>query len=254
MAEVEEKIEETVSPTGRESILESYRASNPDSQEDPDDEGLFGFARDRYSDLEGKHNELSGANSKLAELVAKDPKLGALLSSIAGENPMSVPRAISSIYGKEPFDLEGDALDEFEAGYQENLARLAESEQEREQASKNIEEYQGTLVKYGEDNELDEGRLSEIHDGVMQFAENVLMGIIPVELIDLIYKGKNYDRDVQEAADTGFVEGKNGVVEAKMKEKTAESSVPDLGSGTGAGKTTSRPKQTKGSFYDGIQE
>jgi hypothetical protein len=35
------------------------------------------------------------------------------------------------------------------------------------------------------------------------------IGVIPNELIDLVYKGLNYEKDIQEAANMGFVEGKN---------------------------------------------
>ncbi len=239
---------------GRAATLAAYKAANPDTQEEPDDDGLHDFASGRYSELEGKYNELNGANGKLAELVGKDPKLGAVLSMIAGDKPKSLPYAISSVYGKDFLDLEGEAMEEFESGYQENLNRLAESEKEREQAAKNIETYQETLLKYGKDNELSEEQLSEVHQGVMTFADNLLMGIVPTELIDLIYKGLNYDKDVQEAADTGFVEGKNEVIKPKMKEKTG-ANLPDLGNKTGAGRKKAVVSAKKGgSFYDDMED
>jgi len=240
-------------PKGRAAILEAYKASNPNGQE-PDDNSLYDFAESRYADLDKKYNELNGANTKLAELVSKDPKLGAVLSMISGEKAKSFPYAIASVYGKEPFDMEGDALEEFEKGYQDHLAQLAESEKEREQAMKNIETYNNTLAEYGKENSLSEEQVGEINSGIMQLADNILMGSIPKELIDLVYKGMNYEKDVQEAADTGFVEGKNTTVEAKMKAKTQPNAIPDFGNGTGGGKTQKPPKKEKKSFYDEFKE
>ncbi|MDR1937038.1 MAG: hypothetical protein LBQ73_00885 [Tannerellaceae bacterium] len=252
MEEIEDnkKIEQQAEkPIGRAAILEMFKAANPSTQDEPDDESLFGFAHDRYSDLEGRHNSLNSANQRLAELVSKDPKLGAVLSMIAGENPKSFPYAVGRIYGKEPFDLEGDDLEEFESGYQANLKSL-------EGSKKNIDEYQTTLETYAKDNGLTEEQLEEVHQGVIKFAENLMVGIVPVELIDLIYKGINYDKDVQEAADTGFVEGKNEKIEARMKTSSG-SQIPDLGTGNGSGAGIGNPRRKpkkKNSFFDEMKD
>jgi hypothetical protein len=241
MAEqTEEKVQEELKPKGRAAALAEYRAANPDLQDEPDDDTLHDFRNGRYSELEGQYNELNGANTRLAELVSKDPRLAAVLSMVAGENPKSFPYAVANVYGKEPFDLEGDALEEFEAGYQESLKRLSESEKARETALKNLGEYETTLNGYVKEKGLTDEQLAEIHNGIMTLADNLLMGVIPVELIDLVYKGMNYEKDVQEAADTGFVEGKNNVIDAKLK-KPDTRTVPDLGNGTGAGKNIPRP-------------
>jgi len=246
--------EEVKTPGGRAAISEAYGKANPGSPE-PDDDTLYGFADSRYSDLDKKYTDLNGANTRLAELVSKDPKFGAVLSMISGEKPRSFPYSVAKVYGKEPFDLEGDALDEFEKGYQEHLKQLAESEKEREAAMKNIEGYKEELIKFGKEKSLSDRQLGEIDDGIMQLADNILTGNIPKELIDLVYKGLNYEKDVKEAADTGYVEGKNTVAEAKMKEKTSRASVPDFAGGSGSGKEKRelfQPRPT--SVYDNLKE
>jgi hypothetical protein len=240
--EIEEKVQEELKPKGRAAALAEYRAANPEMQEDPDDDTLHDFRNGRYSELEGRYNDLNGANSRLAETVSKDPRLAAVLSMVAGENPKSFPYAVASVYGKDPFDLEGGALEEFEAGYQESLKRLSENEKARETALQNLGEYETTLNGYVKEKGLTDEQSSEIHNGIMQLADNLLMGIIPAELIDLVYKGLNYEKDVQEAADTGFVEGKNDVIDAKLK-KPEGGTVLDLGNGTGAGKSIPRPSK-----------
>lgn len=250
--EMEEVIEEK-NPKGRDAILESYRKANPDNPE-PDDSALYDFAHNRYSDLDKKYNELNGANGQLAEFVAKDPKFGAVLSMMSGENAKSFPYSMGSVYGNEPFTKDGDARDEFEKGYQENLSRLAESEKMLEQAMKNIETYHTTLNEYGKEKSLSTEQIDEINSGIMQLAENVLTGSIPKELIDLVYKGLNYEKDVDDAADTGFVEGKNTVVEAKIKEKTAQNSVPHFGNGGGAAKSVAPKVKKEKNFYEEFKE
>jgi hypothetical protein len=249
----EEVIDQT--PKGRSAIMEAYKASNPEMTEEPDDEKLHDFSHGRYSELEGKYNGLNGANTRLAELVAKDPKLGSVLSMISSEeNPKSFPYAISKVYGKEPFGLEGDDLEEYESGHQDYLSDETRKKEEQGKANANFEKSLERLSKYAQGKSLDQGQLTRLYGGIMDLAEGVLSGNIPDEIFELVEKGQNYDKDVQEAADTGFVEGKSTKVEAKMREKTQPAAIPDLGNATGAGKTKQLPKQKKGSFYDAFKE
>jgi hypothetical protein len=234
---------------GRAAALSAYREANPDVQEEPDDDMLHDFHGSRYSELEGKYNKLNEPNIRLAEQVTKDPRLAALFSEIAGENPKSFPYAVGRIFGKEGWGLEGKDLEEFEAGYQENLKQLAESEKLREQATENIGKYETTLSQYVTDNGLTEEQSSEIHNGIMKVADNLLMGIVPVELIDWVRKGLNYEKDVQEAVDTGFAEGKNANIDAKLK-KPEVGAVPDLGNNSGAGKNKVKPPKGGLGFPD----
>ncbi|MDR1112917.1 MAG: hypothetical protein LBL18_04075 [Bacteroidales bacterium] len=68
---------------GRAAWIDRYKKANPETGEEIEDEDLFEYANGGYSDIEGKYNQLNGANSRLAELVAGDPKLGAALSMVA---------------------------------------------------------------------------------------------------------------------------------------------------------------------------
>lgn len=237
----QEDIEVAVeSPTGRAAILEAYRTANPDMEGDPEDDALWGFAHDRY-------DRVSGANKRLSERVVEDPRAGILLNMFAGEGK-SLPYAMANVYGRDWLD--GD-MEEFEAGYQEHLKRLAESRTERERAAENTKQYMATLETFAKDNGLDEAQVAGLNDAIFADAENFLMGIIPIEYIDYKWKGLNHDKDVEEAANTGYVEGKNEAIDMKKK-KAAVNPLPDLASGSGAGKprTAPNPRQNKRDFFD----
>ena len=93
-----------------------------------------------------------------------------------------------------------------------------------------------------------------LNSGIYQIMDNGLMGIIPMEFIDLVWKGMNYEKDVQEAADTGFVEGKNEKIDTyRMKRKTANK-MPDFGNGSVMSKAPVANKGRKGSFFDALEE
>jgi hypothetical protein len=158
---------------------------------------------------------------------------------VDGENPKHPYYALGSVYGKEGWGLEGEDLEEFEAGYQENLKRLAESEKLREQAVENIREYESTLARNAKDNGLTEEQSSEVHNGIVQLADNLLMGII----IDLVYKGMNCEKDMDAAVNTGRIQGLGEKIDVKLKKQESKT-IPDLGNATGAGKNI--PRTPKG--------
>jgi len=238
-------------PKGRAAIIELYKAEHPGTE--PTDDELLEFIHEKHSGTRGELDNLNGANSRLAEVVGKDPRTGSFLSMISGDEPTSVPFALSKTFGKDVFEMEGADLEEFERGYQENLQRLAESDALQQQALTNIQAYEDTLNQFGAANGLSEEQMDEINSGVMQFADNILMGNISQDVIDIVYKGLNYERDVQDAADAGVVEGKNAIIEAKIKKKK-EALLPDLGNATGAGGVGSPSRKRGGSFFDEVRE
>lgn len=254
MAETLEKKTEEVTEQplkGRAAWQDRYRKTNPEAGEEINDEDLFEYANGGYSDIENKYNQLNGANSRLAELVAGDPRLGAALSMVTGESKKSLPYAMGSVFGKDWMD--GD-LEDFEAGYQENLKQLAESRKLQKEAAKNTEKSIKYIEKYISDNELGEEDALQLNENIVAFAENLLMGIVPPELIDLVHKGLNYEQDVQDAIDTGAVQAKNERIDPEFRKLTDTSSVVDMGSSTGSGKKRQALGKKKGSFYDDIKE
>jgi hypothetical protein len=242
-----ETAQEQMTPRGRDKFLELIKAKNPDYAPENDDQ-LMDDAHSMYSERDnelGKHKE---ANSKLAILVGKDPKLGAVLGMIAGEDQKSFPYAVGKVYGKEAFEMDEDGLEEFEKGYQEHLTQVGATKAAQEQADKNIQEYWANLQTYASDNKLSEEEATALNDKIFGIADNMLMGIIPTDIIELIHKGLNHDRDVQEAADTGMVEGRNQKIEAKIATKK-EAVMPDMATNTGAGKTKPVQTSNKKDFY-----
>jgi hypothetical protein len=248
MENVEEKKEAL---RGRAAWQDRYRKDNPGAGDEVDDESLFEYANAGYSDIENRHNKLNGANSRLVELVAADPRLGAALSMVVGEDKKSLPYAMGSVYGK---DWVEDDLEEFEKGYQENLKQLAESRKLQEQAAKNTESSIGHIEKYVKDNKLSPEEAAALNESIVVFAENLLMGVVPPELIVLLHKGLNYDQDVKDAIDTGAVQARNERIDPELRKLAPPANVIDTGGASGAGDNKPRPQKRAGSFYDAIKE
>ncbi len=212
---------------GRDLWRERYKEANG-TDTDVDDDTLLDYANERYSDLDGKHNGLAEANGKLAEMTRRDPKFGATLSMMVGEGK-SLPYAIGSIYGRDWID---DDLEEFEAGYQESLNKLAESEKAREEADANLQKSMERIEAYIKEEALSEDEGNKLVDNILSFADNLLMGNIPDNVIKLIHKGEAYEQDVRDALETGIVEGRNERIDAQKRRMTGGASgsgVYDMG-------------------------
>jgi len=251
MKNEQEPIEEAVEnqpPKGRAAFLAMMQEKNPDYNPESDDQ-LFDDVHSMHSEMKGNLDKHQSSSEKLSSLVAKDPKFGSVLSMVAGEGK-SFPYATAKVYGKQPFDLEGDDLDEFEKGYQEQLEALSKSDELQAQASENFAKSQELINKICADNELDEAQSAEIYNDIMDYADDLLMGNIKESLITEIIKGKNYDKDVQEAAEAGKVEGLNQKIDAKLKKP--EAVMPDMGTKTTGG-TKKMPTPEKKSFYAPIK-
>jgi hypothetical protein len=255
--EVEEEIQEVIEPKkGREAFMEMYRAGNPEAG-DIGDEALFEYAHGRhaenekrYGDLEGKYNKHVEANENLAKTILKDPKAAEFMQ-LVGEGK-SFPYAQGRSFGKEGYGLEGEALDEFEKGYQDNLAALAESDKLLQEAQANTNQSLERLEKFGKENKLSEEQRAGLQDALMQFSENVLMGVLSDELIDMVYKGLNYDKDIEDAAHTGKVEGANEEIGKKLLKKK-DLGAPSLSSASKRGDAAVAAPKKKG-FYESFED
>ena len=245
-AEVQEEANQT--PKGRDAFIAMMQEKNPDYNPESDDQ-LFDDVHTMHSEMKGQLDKHQESNSKLAGLVAKDPKFGATLGMVAGEGK-SFPYAVAKVYGKQPFELEGDDLEEFEKGYQENIQQLATSKAAQDEAKKNIENYFAALDKYCTDNGISEEEKAVLNDKIYAMADNFLNGIIGEEVITYVDKGSNYDKDVQDAAEAGKVEGMNQKIDAKLKKP--EAAMPDMGTKTTGG-AKKMPAQENKSFYAPIK-
>lgn len=239
--EEDKPMEAAEEPKGREAFLAMLKAENPEAE--PTDEELWLKAHERYSGANSELSKYKEFDSNLKGHIAKDPRFGAVLSMVS--EGKSYPYAHAKVYGKEAMELEGDDLEEFEKGYQENLAQMGASKAAQEKAMENIDKYYADLDTYCKDKSEEEK--AALNEKIFAIADNMLNGIIPMETIELIDKGLTKDQDVQDAYDTGKAEGKNEKID--MKKKTIE--MPDTAN---TSKTTPKPvpQQKQGSFYDNL--
>jgi hypothetical protein len=203
---------------GRAATYAAYRQAHPDAGEELNDDEVDDWRNGSYSELEGKFNNLENASKTLGELFMKDPKIAAFFTRLLnGESP---EYAIAREFGKEWSELDDEGLEEANKGYKERLDELSRLKSQRDEVIKNIDEkYIPALQKYVKGNGLKEEDAKRLNDAIFQNVEDTLSGVISSEFIDFVWKGLNYEQDVQEAAETGKIEARNSIIETKKAQK-----------------------------------
>ena len=64
---------------------------------------------------------------------------------------------------------------------------------------------------------LSDEQANEIVGDIYQMGSDLTMGIIPVNIFEMLAKGKTYDKDVEEAREVGIAEGLETKVTDKLR-------------------------------------
>lgn len=248
------QVQEPAPVRGRAAAMERYRSANPDIETDPDDDDLYDYAISQADEYKNRYDKQHEVNSALAARISEDPRLGALIAGIMETDEKGNKRnpayVLAKLYGKDFLEDE-ESMEALNEGYAEYLDRANQTKEASEKASQNFIKSMDEVDKYAQANGLSDDQVNELRESLVQAADDILNGIFSPSFIETVAKGLSHDADVREAADTGFVEGKNAKIEAKMKE-TPE--FPSMGGTTNVPKQASKPvRKERGSFYDGME-
>ena len=101
--------------------------------------------------------------------------------------------------------------------HNEWLAKRAKADEINEQAAanmpKSIEAIQAKAAELG----LTDEQADEIVGEIYQMGNDLTLGIIPVNIFEMLAKGKTYDKDIEEAREVGIAEGLETKVTDKLR-------------------------------------
>lgn len=242
---MEQPIEEEA-PRGRAAAMQRWREANEDFEGDPEDDDLYDYALGQADEWKGKYDGQNEVNTALAERIAQDPKLGALIAGIMEDkNPAYV---LAKLYGND-FLEDDEALEAMQEGYAEYLEGVNQTKAQGEEAQENFLESMKRVDAYAETNGIGEEQIEELRMNLVQAADDMLNGVFSDSFIETVAKGLSHDADVQEAADTGFVEGKNEKVEMKYGRGDGDD-MPSMGNASNSPRKPKLKEERKNSFFD----
>lgn len=231
---------------GRGAAMERWREANEGAEGEPEDDDLYDFALGQADEMKGKYDSQNEVNSAFANRISQDPKLAALITGVMEDkNPAYV---LAKLYGKDFMDDE-DSLEAMQDGYAEYLEGVTQNKEQGEQAQANFLESMKKVDAYAEANGMGEEVVEELRMELVQAADDILTGVFSDSFIETVAKGLSHDADVQEAADTGFVEGKNEKVEMKYGRGEGEG-MPSMGNASNSLREPVAKEAPKKSFFD----
>lgn len=241
MAEIEEK-------SKRESFLSRMKERMPDVDFDSEDPEVRYGAFEKYDDeTQSQLSKYKENDGKLKALFVKDPRFAAFMTdAVEGK---SAPASFAKYFGKDMMDMSGDEeeMAKLNEANQEYLNRVAESNKLREEQEKNMEASAQDMTDFKAEKGMSDEDFEKFIGECYGVIENALMGKIDKSFMETMYKGLNYEKDVQEAADAGVAEGRNQKIDETLRKNVGDN-VPNLGAG-GKSEKTERRIPRKRDFY-----
>ena len=240
--------EEMVTPeaaeklSNKDAILQRLQKMFPDV----DEETMYGNFMEVMDDME----RASGAHSMLNEKLTQYPKAGLMLADMMdGKHPAV---AIKRHFGDELEIEEGS--EEYEALLTAERERLADEEASgtmKAEYEQNLAESAEAVRMFKEEKGLDDEQFQEFMESAVEMTGDLLSGKLNTTLLNVLWKGKNYDTDIANetgiAEERGLIKGRNEKIEER-KRKMVGDGLPNVSSS--AVKTKTPIPVPRGSVWD----
>lgn len=247
MADTKENGEEKQT-SKRSSFLSKMKNRMPDVNFDSEDPEERYSAFDKYDeDVQEQLGKYKESDSKLKELFAKDPRFATFMSDVVGGGSPST--SFVKYFGKDVLDMSGDEeqMAKLNESNQEYLNRVAESNKLRQEQEKNMESSAQDMSDFKSEKNMSDEDFESFIDECYKVVEGALMGKIDKSFLEIMYKGLNYEKDLQDAATAGVIEGRNQKIDETLRKKDGDG-IPNLNTG-GKGGTKKPAIPTKRDFY-----
>lgn len=203
----------------------------PDVDLDADPEAFYGALDEYDEEVTGKLNRYQESDTKMRDLFLENPRMAGVFSDVV--NGTRPELAIVKRFGEDVLAAKDDPsiaeeLSKAQQEYMDNLSKSKKIEQEQEaNMAKSID----LMNQYTQGKGLSDEEAEEFFNKIIQAVDAVFMCNFSNELLDIFYKGMNYDNDVNDAIDAGRVDERN--------KKIIEGSKRKVGDGMPSSTTTS---------------
>lgn len=110
-----------------------------------------------------------------------------------------------------------DYAEKVTEAHNEWLAKRAKADEINKQAAVNMPRSIEAIKSKAAEMGLTDEQADEIVGEIYQMGNDLTLGIIPVNIFEMLAKGKTYDKDVEEAREVGIAQGLNTKVTDKLR-------------------------------------
>lgn len=227
--------------TKKEAFLERFSKRNPDLK--IDDEDAYYDAIMRYMDEFEEYEERS---NRLRENIEKSPAYAEMVIASRGKDNFD-----PVIWLVESGQLDLDAL-QSDPDYNKKLAdaraayldKLTSSKKLKEEQEKNMPASVEAVRVKAEEMGIDDKTTEEIVGKMYELMDDMIRGVLPLDVFEMLYKGSISDKAVEEARAEGVAEGLNKKVDDKLRQMPA----PSAPTGRQTPVPEDKPKPVKNPF------
>lgn len=180
----------------------------PEKSFETDDE-LFETLAEFDARLDERFERLRNDQCKLAGIFNSNPKMAGFISSvIEGEDPLI---ACVRFFGGDVLECAHDEnrLSQLRRENDAYLERMASAEKSRKEIEENWNLSEKSIKRFKEAKGMTDEEFELFMEKVCHLCEHVFMCDFSFEILDTLFKGVNYDTDVDIAEQTGEVKGRN---------------------------------------------
>lgn len=224
----------------RDTFREGFASRHPDVNMD-DEEAYYGALDDEYNSREEELRRHRENNDKLNNLFLENPNAAYFMNDLLdGKEQMGVSlmRQFGELFKEAVDDPTPENVKAFADALDDHAARVKENERLQSEYEQNYAASREAIDKWV----AERGLTPEQDDAVMDYLNrqftNQLVGVITPEMLELAYKGLNYDKDVAAAEESGAAAGRNQRIDEKLRKGRGDG-LPRI---AGGGRAQAKPR------------
>lgn len=229
--------------TKRELVSSRLKSKYPDRQYE-DDEAMFGQIEDDYNDYESQLGGFRDRESKLNDLLSRDPKSAQFISDMAkGKDPWIAVIERLGIDGVTDILNDPTKKEEYAEANKAYVERMTQERGYEEEYNKNLNESIAIIGNIQRDRGLSDETVDAAMELIMKVTNEAIMGKFTEETMDIALKALNHDADVENATAEGEVAGRNAKIEERLRRaKSGGDGMPVMAGSNSGVREQSRPK------------
>jgi len=231
----EEGVQELTPITGKAAWEAKVKAKNPGRDYEASPDEVYNASMEGYDAEHEKVKSMMASNKSIGERMMQDPKAAAALAEFLHGAPL--PASLRKYFDEEELSAkEGDeGYEEYLAAIKERTENAANNAKLQAEYTQNIQDSEARVEAFAARKGMTEEEVSDFLEKLSEIVvANLMKGIITDELMEIGYKGMNYDKDMVQNAEVNRIAGKNEKIIETRKVAKADA-LPSLGGASGVG-------------------
>ncbi len=206
----------------REVLIERVMQKFPDRLLETDDD-FFDALEEYDSYFQKRYEKLADDQNKLCDLFISNPKMGAFIADVVGGEDALV--ACVKYFGKDLLECAGDdrRMYELRRANDEYMSRISHYRKLDAEMRENLKNSSRHIERFKASKGMSDEEFEAFVDRVYHLCNHVFVGDLNTEVLELLYKGVNYDSDLSCAEKAAEIKGRNERIVLEKKQNRGDS-------------------------------